>query len=120
MRLVYVASPYSGDTAWHERYALAALRDCLARREAPYAPHLLYPAVLDDNWPDERRLGMDAGLAWLRRADALAVYTDLGLSRGMRAEIDRALRLGVPIETRCLGGWQEKPTRGDGSSSDGG
>lgn len=106
MRLVYVASPYSGDTAWHESYARAALADCLARREAPYAPHLLYPAVLDDDWPDERRLGMDAGLAWLRRADVLAVYTDLGLSRGMRAEIDRALRLGVPIETRHLGGWQ--------------
>lgn len=104
MRLVYVASPYRGDVAFHEDYARAAMQDCLARRESPLVPHLLYPQVLDDAWPDERQLGMQAGLAWLRRVDGVALYVDLGISRGMRLERLYAERLGVPIEERRLGG----------------
>ena len=33
----------------------------------PFAPHLLYPQVLDDGDPDERALGLFFGLVWLGR-----------------------------------------------------
>lgn len=105
MRLVIVESPYAGDVQQNEAYARAALRDCLLRDEAPLASHLLYtqPGVLDDGDFDERLLGIMAGLAWGRHADATVVYIDRGISQGMREGISRAQRDGRPIERRSLG-----------------
>lgn len=69
MRLVIVESPFAGDLPKNIAYARAAVRDSLARGEAPIASHLLYtqPGILDDDIPAERQWGIDAGLAWRRR-----------------------------------------------------
>lgn len=65
MRRVQILSPFRGNTPAERRrnvaYAQAALLDCLERGEAPFAPHLLYPAVLDESDP-EQRAAMDAGV----------------------------------------------------------
>jgi hypothetical protein len=86
---VIVESPYAGNVPLHEAYARACMADCLARGEAPYASHLLYtqPGVLDDANPEERQLGIDAGFAWRPLAARTVVYTDLGISSGMRSGI---------------------------------
>jgi len=107
-RRVIVESPFAGDIETNQAYARAALRDCLLRGEAPLASHLLYTqsGVLDDNNPEERVLGIDAGLAWGCLADATIVYADLGISRGMRYGIERAEREGRPVEYRQLAGWK--------------
>jgi len=104
MRRVIVESPYAGDIEANEAYARAALRDCLLRGEAPIASHLLYtqPGVLDDLIPEERTLGIEAGLVWGDTAEATVVYTDRGVSGGMRYGIARAEQLGRPIEYRTL------------------
>lgn len=104
MRLVIVESPYAGDVEANEAYARAAIRDCLMRGEAPLASHLLYtqPGVLDDSIPEERELGIDAGLAWGRVADATVVYIDRGISNGMSQGINRAAMRMRPIEYRSL------------------
>lgn len=106
-RLVILESPYAGDIARNLAYVRAAMADCLARNESPYASHALLtqPGVLDDADPDERRKGIAAGLAWGDRADATVVYTDLGISRGMAEGIDRAKVARRPIEMRSLPGW---------------
>lgn len=103
-RLVIIESPYAGDVQRNEAYARAALKDCLLRGEAPLASHLLYtqPGVIDDNIPEERVLGIDAGLAWGAVADATVVYTDFGISAGMAYGIERAKREGRPVEYRQL------------------
>ena len=104
-RLVITESPFAGDTVSNQRYARAALRDCLKRGEAPLASHLLYtqPGVLDDTDPDERELGINAGLAWGRAADVTVVYTDRGVSAGMREGIRRAAAEGRHVEYRTIG-----------------
>ena len=61
-----------------------------------FAPHLLYPAILDDSQPQERQLGIDMGLAMLERCDELWCYGD-HISYGMHLEIEEADRLGVPV-----------------------
>lgn len=106
-RLVIVESPFAGDVSRNVAYARAAMADCLRRGEAPFASHLLYTqsGVLDDDVPAERRLGIEAGLAWGERADATVVYGDLGVSRGMAQGIDRAKACRRPIEHRSLSGW---------------
>ena len=91
MRLVIVESPYAGDVEANVAYARQCLKDCLNRREAPIASHLLYPQVLDDTLPEERLLGIDAGLAWASVADVQVFYIDRGWSAGMTAARDRAI-----------------------------
>jgi hypothetical protein len=104
MRLVIIESPYAGDTEENVAYARAAVRDSLARGEAPIASHLLYtqPGVLDDAQPAERRLGIAAGLAWGCVAEATVVYADLGVSAGMEQGIHDANAGGRQVEFRSL------------------
>ena len=104
MKLVIVESPYAGGVTENVAYAREALADCLRRGEAPYASHLLYtqPGVLDDGKPEERKLGIEAGLAWGDCADATVVYTDLGISSGMEWGIRRAREAGRPVEYRKI------------------
>jgi hypothetical protein len=102
MRLVVLESPFSGETGKNVLYAREALRDCLLRGESPVASHLLYTQVLDDLIPEERTLGIEAGLAWLRVAEATVVYADLGISRGMAQGIAAARNQGLEVETRYL------------------
>ena len=108
MLLVIVESPYAGCTACdvedNENYARECIRDCLMRGEAPFASHLLYTQdnVLDDDLPEERFLGMEAGWAWMEKADLVAVYGDRGISRGMKDGIRRAIKLNKPLEFRML------------------
>jgi hypothetical protein len=104
MRRVILESPYAGSVAQNVAYARAAVRDSLLRGEAPIASHLLYtqPGVLKDDAADERRLGIEAGLAWRGIAEATVVYQDLGVSPGMRQGIAAAEAAGVPVEYRSL------------------
>lgn len=102
VKRVIVESPYAGDVDLNERYARACMLDSLGRGEAPYLSHLLYTQVLDDRVDAERRLGINAGWAWLRAAQLVAVYNDLGTSPGMGRGVELALRLNIPTESRLL------------------
>jgi hypothetical protein len=112
MRRVIIESPFAGPTpeiiARNIRYVRACMRDCLLRGESPYASHALYtlPGVLDDTKPDERKLGMEAGRAWMTIIDPeliVAPYTDLGVSPGMQWGIDNAKSWGRTVDMRQLG-----------------
>ena len=85
MKLVILESPYAGDVVRNVLYARACIRDALLKGYAPIASHLLYtqPGVLNDDIPDERTHGIEAGLAWRSVAEGSLVYTDRGISRGM-------------------------------------
>lgn len=107
MELVVIESPLSGDFARNRRYAVAAMRDSLLNHgEAPYASHLLYTQMLDDDAPDERKLGMEAGFEWGALSMKTAVYTDFGISSGMQAGIDKALARGAEVVYRSIPDWE--------------
>lgn len=105
-RLVIVESPFRAtevySTEQHRLYLLHAMADCYRRGEAPFASHHLATEILDDDTPYERALGIRAGLAWGRHCEAVAVYSDLGVSRGMREAVEVYKKLGKPIEWRSL------------------
>lgn len=114
-QFVDVESPYTAATKAEVirniRYARACVRDSLLRGEFPYASHLFYtqPGVLDDNVPNERTKGIDAGKAIIQKLGAkTVVYTDLGISAGMRLGIKLAEDAGREIEYRELGEDWEK------------
>lgn len=89
----------------NKKFARACLRECLAKGEAPYASHLLYAqeGLLNDDIPEERALGIHAGLVWGAFALKTVVYTDLGISSGMERGIKRAKEQNREIEYRTLG-----------------
>lgn len=86
----------------HIEYAKECALDSFNRGEAPFVPHLLYTEILDDSIMEERRLGMAAGATWLQQAQRVAVYTDLGISSGMKQEIAQATSAFIPVEYRTL------------------
>lgn len=90
------------------RYLRACLRDSMMRGEAPFASHAIYTqeGVMRDDLPHERKQSIEAGYAWWAGADAIIVYTDLGLSSGMHAAIERAKGREVALEMRQLSGWE--------------
>lgn len=102
MKIVTIESPFAGDVERNTEYARRAMLDSLMRGEAPMASHLLYPQVLDDDIPEERTIGIEAGLAWRDASAKTVVYTDHGISTGMQYGIDRAEQAGKPIEYRQI------------------
>ena len=104
MKLVIIESPYKGDKEANTEYARKCVRDSLSRDEAPIASHLLYtqPGILKDEIPAERQLGIDAGLAWLKVADAVVVYEDKGITEGMEEGISAAKEADIPVEYRKI------------------
>ena len=95
MRRVFVCSAYRGDVAANVEIARAACREVLRGGDAPFAPHLLYPGLLDDAVPAERALGIEAGRRWLATAHEVLVVGPV--TAGMREEIATAEALGIPV-----------------------
>ena len=130
MKRVVIESPYAGtsedeekrreETRRNIKYARACYNDSLRKGEAPYASHLNFPqpGVLDDNVPEDRKRGIDAGLEITRDFDLTAVYIDLGISKGMTYGIERAKSLGRLVEERTLGeNWEEEYNKRVGNHS---
>ena len=105
-RLVVIESPYAGDIDINVEYARACMRDSLLKGEHPFASHLLYTqeGILRDNVPTERAQGIQAGLLWGQHAEAVLVYTDRGITGGMKLGIKAAEERGTVVEYRSLGG----------------
>lgn len=109
---VVIESPLRADTPeGYERnrqYARACMRDSFNRGEAPFASHLMYdqPGILDDTLPEERKLGIQAGLEWGQVATIRAIYVDLGISGGMRLGIQAALELHQRQDFRSIASWR--------------
>lgn len=103
-RLVIVESPFAGEVTRNIAYARQACRDCLLKGEHPIASHLLYtqPGILDDNHPDERKRGIEAGLAWRKAAQKAVFYTGRGWSQGMEAAKAVYDAEGFPYEVRDM------------------
>jgi hypothetical protein len=101
MKRVIVLSPYKGARHDNVTYARRVLLDSLKRGEAPFASHLLYTQVLEDNIPADRVRGLSCESAWLEVADLVACYTDRGISDGMQYALDQA-RGTKPVEYRSL------------------
>lgn len=102
MRRVVVESPYAGDVEANKKYLHECCLDCLRRGESPYASHGFFVYFLDDNVPEERQAGIEAGLVWADVADVVAVYTDRGISSGMSYAIERHKKSGKKIEYRSV------------------
>lgn len=89
----YAVSPYAGNTRKNVRDAIRYCLYLIENGRIPVASHLIYPQILDDNDPASRELGLMFGLSLLEICDEVWVFTENGISEGMRAEIHEARKL---------------------------
>lgn len=68
----------------------------LTEHAIPMAPQLYFTQFLEDDDPDQREVGMNLGLLWLKRCDELWVI-GRRVSKGMKKEIEKAKEWGIPI-----------------------
>jgi hypothetical protein len=94
---VFICSPFAGNTKRNTERAKRYLKFAVEKGAIPFAPHLLYPLVLDENDPVQRELGMFFGMVWLGKCDELWVFGS-HISPGMVAEIDKAKRRLIPTK----------------------
>lgn len=96
-------------------YAKACIEDSLERGEAPFSPQLLYTRysnLRERNYEGHsyeqslirRHRGTFCGYEWGKRADAVAVYVDLGISDAMAKAINEYQEYGMDVEYRSLRG----------------
>jgi NTP pyrophosphatase (non-canonical NTP hydrolase) len=107
-KLVILESPFAATNEYtveeNIEYARKCVRHSLSLGEAPIASHLLYTqdGILDDDIPEERQWGIDAGLAWKEVAQGSVVYIDRGISKGMEYGIKAAEAAGLTVEFRKI------------------
>ena len=101
-RRVIIESPYRGEVERNKAYLRVCMMDSIMRGEAPSASHKLYTDVLNDDDPEQRRLGIELGYAWINVADLVAFYVDFGISHGMHACLKdiKSLKFRIPYEIR--------------------
>lgn len=91
-QLIFVASPFRGNEITNILKAEGYCRTLAQAGHHPFAPHLLYPAFLDDSNPVERDAGIGAGLRIMEACDEVWFFGPL--TEGMRKEAHHAARLG--------------------------
>lgn len=105
---VQIESPFfvkdnKQETRNNIKYARECMYECLKRGYSPFASHLLYTQCLDDNFIEDRELGINAGLEFLEVVDFSLVYIDRGISEGMKLGIEEANKKGIPVYYKLLG-----------------
>jgi hypothetical protein len=86
MNKVFICSPFGGDIEGNIRRAIKYCQEEIEKGNCPFAPHLLYPQMLDENIPEHRALGIRLGIEMLKRCDDLRVCGDR-ITPGMLEEL---------------------------------
>lgn len=94
--VVYICSPYSGDTETNTERARRYCRFAVTEGCIPLAPHLFFPQFMDDGDRQERDLALFMDLVLLSKCAELWVF-GTQFSPGMNREIAKAKRKGMTI-----------------------
>lgn len=94
--VVYICSPYSGDTEKNVENARRYSRFAVDRHYLPITPHIYFTQFMDDNVPEERNTAIFMNWVLMSKCVELWVFGET-ISSGMKAEIDRAKRKKMKI-----------------------
>ena len=95
--LVYICSRYAGDVDKNVEAAIKYSRFAIEQDAIPMTVHLLYPQILDDSNPKERKLGLFFGEVLLDVCRDMWIFGDGEYSSGMQKEYEHALKKGYTI-----------------------
>lgn len=94
--LVFICSPFAGNIQRNTRRARDFCRFAVSRNCIPIAPHLLFPQFMEEDDPEQRRLGIFFGLVLQKKCKEVWVF-GRNISRGMAVEIEKAKERGLPL-----------------------
>lgn len=94
--LVYICSPFSGDTEVNIKRAQGFCRFALEKGNIPLAPHLMFPQFMNDNNEKERGLAIFMDIILMGKCQEVWVLGDV-ISRGMSIEIEKAKKRRQPV-----------------------
>jgi hypothetical protein len=94
--IVYICSPYRGDTNHNIAMAQKYSRFASDSHYLPIAPHIYFTQFMDDNIPEERDTALFMNIVLMSKCEELWVFGDV-ISAGMKVEIDRAKRKHMKI-----------------------
>lgn len=94
--IVYICSPYSGDTERNVDNAKRYSRFAVDRHYLPVTPHIYFTQFMNDAIPDERDISIFMNWVLMSKCVELWVFGDI-ISSGMKAEINRAKRKRMKI-----------------------
>lgn len=94
--IVYICSPYSGDTERNTANARRYSRFAVDRHYLPITPHIYFTQFMDDNIPEERDTAIFMNWVLMSKCVELWVFGE-HISPGMKAEIERAKRKHMKI-----------------------
>lgn len=100
--LIFVCSPYRGDTELNIQNARRYCRLVVKRGGIPFAPHIFFTQFLNDDKAVERRHGLKMGVEMLKLCDELWAFGPP--TEGMRMEMERARALGIPVRRLDIAG----------------
>jgi len=95
--MVYICSPFAGDTEVNVEKALKYCRFALGKGRFPIAPHCYLPRFMDDGVPAERELALSFGIRLLYDCRELWIF-GTRISEGMNREIRAAKQRGIKIK----------------------
>lgn len=103
MMRIYICSQYGsrGNKETNLELAKMYCMNVIEGGNLPICPHVFYSPVLKDEIPSQRAAGLKLGLAMLEDCDVLLVCSNL--SEGMKAEIEKAWEMEIPVEIMQMG-----------------
>ena len=94
--MVYICSPYSGNTKKNTENARKYSRFAVDCHYLPITPHIYFTQFMNDNIPEERDIAIFMNWVLMSKCEQLWVFGD-NISTGMKTEIDRAKRKHMKI-----------------------
>lgn len=103
MEKVYVCSQYGtrGNKETNLEFAKLYCMAVIEEGKIPICPHLFYSQVLNDEVESQRAAGLNIGLDLLEGCSEVRIYSPI--SEGMKGEILKAEKLGIPVTIGNLG-----------------
>jgi len=94
--LVFICSPFSGDTDRNTARTQRYCRFAYAQGTVPFAPHLHNTQFLEEDIPEEREAGIALGLEAMKRVDEVWLFGN-ELTEGMKSELRSAHQMKIPV-----------------------
>lgn len=95
MKKVFICSPYRGDIGTNTQIARYAARIAVGCGYIPIAPHLYFPAILDDTNEHERIEGIKLGIELMKETSELWLI-GTSITAGMAFELNAAKTSQIP------------------------